>query len=329
MSRNRLAILFTAILIGTIAVVGATHRDLAHEFWSAVAAFPLAAVAAALFIVFGQVAAQSLRLWAIVPGDVALPPGWVAAAFMAGECANIVAPVRAGDALKVVLLTRVPGPTQIGTLRAAGAVLADKLVDLGSLVLLCLVAGLSTLIWTGGSARVPGSLVVIGIAIAVPLAWVGLRLAPARWITTAKVGLAELSRGLTALRDPVRLAGSLSFSLAAWGAEVLAIRVLAGSLGFPMSASQLLFALVVMNAGTSVPVAAANAGVYEATLAYGLHRSGVPVAPALAIATTHHLIELAAISLSTLILTLAYRPHRGEVTRGRTPCASNAPSGPS
>ena len=105
MSRNRLAVLFTVILISTIAVIGATHRDLARDFWNALAGFPIAAIAAALLIVFGQVAAQGLRLWAIVPGELALSPGRVVASFMAGECANIVTPVRAGDALKVVLLT--------------------------------------------------------------------------------------------------------------------------------------------------------------------------------------------------------------------------------
>ena len=94
------------------------------------------------------------------------------------------------------------------------------------------------------------------------------------------------------------------FSLGAWTAELLAIRVLCGALGFPLSPPQLVLALVVLNFGISVPVSVANLGVYEAVLAFGLSRSGVPLPSAVAIATLHHGLELLGTNLSTASLSL-------------------------
>jgi hypothetical protein len=59
-----------------------------------------------------------------------------------------------------------------------------------------------------------------------------------------------------------------------------------------------LLALVIVNLSVSVPVSFANLGVYEAGLAYGLTRVGVPLPVAITLATTHHALELLGISVS-------------------------------
>jgi len=114
----------------------------------------------------------------------------------------------------------------------------------------------------------------------------------------------ELVKGLSALADPARTLASVAFSLGAWTAELLAIGVLCSALGFPLSPPQLVLALVVLNVGISVPVSVANLGVYEALLAFGLSRSGLPLSAAVAIATLHHGLELLGVNLGAAGLLL-------------------------
>src|SRR5207302_68538 len=83
-------------------------------------------IGAALLLVLCQLACQACRLWAILPRDAALSIARTAYAFSLGEWANIFAPARAGDALKVVLLNRIRGAAPLSLPKATGAILADK-----------------------------------------------------------------------------------------------------------------------------------------------------------------------------------------------------------
>lgn len=114
----------------------------------------------------------------------------------------------------------------------------------------------------------------------------------------------ELANGLSALKDSVRVLASVSFSIGALIAELLALRLVCGALGFPLSAPQIVLALVILNLGISVPVSLANLGVYEAVLAFGLHQAGVPLPAAVAIATLHHGLELLGTNLGAAGLSL-------------------------
>lgn len=69
-------------------------------------------------------------------------------------------------------------------------------------------------------------------------------------------------------------------------------------MGFPLSLPHVFLALVIVNLSVSVPVSLANLGVYEAGLAYGLTRPGVPLPAAVVLATTHHMLELLGMTLS-------------------------------
>ncbi len=146
-------LLASAVMVGGVAILSAVHRDQAHAVWTNVTHVPPSSLAAALLLVLCQLAFQALRLWAILPRDVALTLGRTAYAFTLGEWCNIFAPARAGDALKVVLLNRAGGARPITLPQATGAVLADKIVDVGTLVLLCAATGLVGLIGAGVRAR--------------------------------------------------------------------------------------------------------------------------------------------------------------------------------
>lgn len=270
----------------------AAHPDQVRAVWRSLTGAPAASVAVVLLLVLCQLGFQVFRLWAILPRDVALTLSRTAYAFTVGEWFNIFTPARAGDALKVLLLNRAPGAAPPSLPKATGAVLADKIVDGGSLVLLCAVTGLFGLIRAGAQPRLPGPRTVVGAGAVVALLLLGIRWARPRWLTRLTLVRRELVKGLAALRDPVKLLASVSFSLGAWLAELLALRVLCTALGFPLSPPRLVLALAVLNLGISVPVSVANLGVYEAVLAFGLSRSGIPLPTAVAIATLHHALQL-------------------------------------
>ena len=280
---SRRVMLVSAALLAGVAAVSLTHQAEARAVWQELTLVPIAWVGAALLLVLCQLACQACRLWAILPRDAALSIARTAYAFSLGEWANIFAPARAGDALKVVLLNRIRGAAPLSLPKATGAILADKVVDVGSLVLLCSVTGAASLIAASARARLPSSGVTLAAGVMLAAVLLGVRYARRQWFARVTVLRSELVRGLAALKDPGRLLASIAFSLSAWFAELLALRVLA---------------LAALNVGISVPVSIANVGVYESVLAFGLTQAGVPLPTAVAIGTLHHGLELSATTLS-------------------------------
>jgi len=134
---------------------------------------------------------------------------------MLGEWLNIVAPVRAGDALKVALIRRESGKTLGGVPSAIGAVLADKVVDGMSLVMLCAAAGSISLLW----ARSPGAH-LHGLGGSRRRACRGCSHATAQRLAREALDLDARSRGrVLGLRDGPRVLAGLAFGLASWVAE--------------------------------------------------------------------------------------------------------------
>jgi len=296
--------LISAVMLGGVVVVLALHRDQAHAVWTSLTGVSPSLLALVLLLVFCQLGLQAVRLWTILPRDVALTLGRTAYAFTLGEWLNIFTPARAGDALKVVLLNRAPSAAPPSLPKATGAVLADKIVDGGSLVLLCTVAGLAGLIRTGVETRLPYLRIGVAAGAVATVLLVGLGWARPGWLEQLARVRRELVKGLAALRDPVKLLASIGCSLGAWGAELLAVRLLSTALGYPLSLPQLELALAVLNIGIIVPVSVANLGVYEAALAFGLSRSGIPLPIAVAVATLHHALQLVGTNLGAAALSL-------------------------
>lgn len=303
-------LLTSAALLGAVGVVLATHQDRAGEVWTDLTAVPVSSLAAAALFVLCQWSCQTLRLWAVIPEDAALTIGRAAYAFSVGEWLNIFTPARAGDALKVVLINRAADPSVMSLPKATGAVLADKIVDTGSLVILCAATGLLSLVGAGARTRLPAPGLAFGVGGVLLLLLLGTRLARPEWFARLLQLRREVVTGLSGLTHPVKLLGSIAFSFGAWTAEVLAVRVLCSGLGFSLSPPQIVLALAVLNVGISVPVSVANVGVYEAVLAFGLGRAGIPLPSAVAIATLHHALELLATNLGAAGTWLAARTRR-------------------
>ncbi len=312
-------------MLAGVVVALATHQDQARAVWRNLTGIPASSLMTALLFVLCQLCLQTFRLQAVIPRGIALTLGDTAYAFTVGEWVNIFAPARAGDALKVILLNRAAGAQPISLPKATGALLVDKIVDVGSLVLVWGATGFIGAIRASAPARMSAMGILVGAGVLSALVCLGVYLARPRWFERLILLRRELGKGLSALKDPVKLLAGFSFSVSAWVAEVLAVRVLCVALGFPLSLPQIVLALVALNLAISVPVSVANLGVYEGALALGLHQSGVPLPSAVAIATLHHAIELLGTNLgaASLSVWLATRRHRARVSHGGSAVTEN------
>jgi uncharacterized membrane protein YbhN (UPF0104 family) len=306
----RRLILLSAIVAAGTAIVLATHPAQVRATLSQLMRLPMSALGGAFVMVLGQLTFQSLRQWAVVPRDMALGPVRVAYAFLWGEWLNVLVPARTGDALKIVLIRREAGNRPGGVPSAIGVVLADKVVDLASLVLLCAAAGSISLLWDRAYTRLIAASVT---AAAVLAAFAAMRLRSGarekHW-----TWMRDLRGGFSGLRDAPRVLASVVFGLVSWVAEGGALWLLCAGLGVTPTPSEILLALVVLNVGISVPISFANLGVYEAALAAGLGYAGVPLPTALAVAASHHGVELLAQNVAVAGLSLSTRAPRWDIS---------------
>lgn len=239
-----------------------------------------------------------------------LDPGFrtVAYAISIGQGVNTFLPARAGDVIKAVLFSRAAtGPIKPTLLQGAGVLLADRIVDISSLILLVVLSGAYRMPGVtlpslpsidGGGIGVAAALIVV-IAVAV---WL-LR----KKLSTARRWLYEMRAGLAGMLDPKRVTLSVLFAMAAWAAEALSLQVLANAQGLGISFSQSMYLLVILNLAIAVPVSVANVGAFEASIIFALGTLGASMEQGLAVATVHHAMQWAAISAWALSMMWLFR----------------------
>ncbi len=238
-----------------------------------------------------QVALQISRWFSLFPAKE--PVRWVrvARAFLTGQAVNTFVPARAGDVVKILALKGKNTGSQ-DVARTTGVVIADKLIDLLSL-LLAVALFASWLLWEGlPSWRLPtrSEGIVAGLIIVTVFAAVALiRGKRGFWIRQKFI---QLGSGLVALRNPPQLLRGTALGMAAWMAEASVLKLICSGQSVSCSLAQAICALLVLNLGVAIPVSFANIGTYEASMGFALTRFGVPLEEALAIATVHHALQI-------------------------------------
>lgn len=283
--KHGLTLLVLAISVGFLL----SKQDIQiNKFMTALAQMEGWVVMAALGAVLLQIGFQVARLWSVVPKEAGI--GWVkiARVFSWGQMVNSVAPARAGEVVKIVGVQK---GESLNMAHATGVIISDRIVDMGSLVLLTLGVGipwhavrdrLPSVGWTSGVAVSVAGLVGLGAAVwGLPR----LRQKFQRW------GI-HMLEGMKRLSTPTHLFLCLGIGMACWLSEMWAVIILTSSQGILLSISQALWVLIVINIGIAVPVTLANVGVFEAAMVLGLNHWGVPVEGALAIAVVHHGLQL-------------------------------------
>jgi uncharacterized membrane protein YbhN (UPF0104 family) len=307
-----IVVTFLVIGIGLIFISKTLHLEEGTIVEALMKFHPIYWVGSLIAVVF-QMIFQTHRLWVLFPGDAKLRWTHAARAFSYGQFINTFGPTGAGDLLKVVLTRKHKDRQgrQIEASEASAIVLvADKVADVGSVLLLI---GLALLQASFQVPEIPWSsyfsklkTILLSAIIIFFSFYILFRLlrdrfdAIAHWLGGFKVGL-------QALQEPRRCSGGLIMGVANWISELIALSILCVAQGYSLSYSELLLSLVILNIGTLVPIAPANIGVYEASLAFALTKFGISAGESLAIATVHHLCQMIGTALWALAFWLYER----------------------
>ena len=214
--------------------------------------------------------------------------------FVNGQLINHLLPARAGDLYKVLAVKRASSRPDFSTAYVVSAVVIERL--LAALVLLALVVVMVD--WTVVDVRdLPfsdsgrrfelGLLVVLITGLA--LYYVQTKLPRLRrW-------LQELKRSFLTILDLRRFLLAAGLSVVVWTAEEMAMKLLAAPLAVEIELGQGMLILLLLNIGIAVPVTLANIGIYEAALVLGMGLWGIGTNQAIAIALSHHALQLLAL----------------------------------
>ncbi len=299
-----------------------------HELKHSISGFGVTGCLLAFLFLGGQILFMVFRYWALLPTEHSINIFRMAYAISVGQAVNTYFPARAGDFLKAALMTRDPktafsgkAPTgefegedrRFTFLKAMGLIVADRVVDVGTLILMVLFSG---------ALFIPADIVakkempptwvfvavIVGILAAVIIAKyaVGTRVSDklktiAHWIKDFRAGF----RGMV---KPRKLALGILFAALSWGCEILSLQTLSSMQGFPMTFTQAVFVLLALNFFISVPLSIANFGPFEAGVVMALQAvEKIPTEQALAVATVHHLAQMTSVVAMAAISFLLLR----------------------
>jgi len=276
------AVRAVAILALAVCVVLMVRRIDGHAVVRAVAqARPTLLVLAALLAV-AQLAGRSVAFRTLMLPVLCIP-WWRSFRYaLAAAATSALAPGRAGDFLRMVLLKRDSG---VPVSSSAAVQVVDKIVDLTAMFLVLLPAPwlLSDLpSWVGRSmlalaGLLGGLLLFAGI--------MATRARPPRW-------LAAFHAGLTVVRRPSLLAWALLPALASWLIDFTCIFVTMRAVGIIAPAATGLLVLLVVNLAITIPVMPANVGTFELGVLAVLRPFGVPTELSLAFGLLYHLAQV-------------------------------------
>lgn len=261
-----------------------------------------------------------LRYWALAPAANGLSLLRVSYAISVGQAVNSVFPARAGDLVKAALLTRNPrgvlagnftgaaeGDRRFTFMKAIGLIVADRIVDVSTLIFIVLLSGAFFVPATKipQTALPSWEYVVGGLAIVAVLLLVWRQAVHSHVSkTAAKISawLADFRGGFGGMTSGRKVALGVLFAALSWGCELLSLMWLSHLQGYPLGVSQAVFILLALNFFISVPLSIANFGPFEAGVVMALKMvSEIPTEQALAVATVHHIAQVSSVTVIALV----------------------------
>jgi uncharacterized membrane protein YbhN (UPF0104 family) len=261
-----------------------------------------------------QVGFQVLRLWVVFPARERPPFFRTLNAVSVGQLLNAVAPMRTGDAYKVVALSRSDWSAPLSVAVATSFMLAERVADNVALFVAVGWAESGLLVEFFGKAKAGiaenGLNAVIALICAAVLVGI-LSYAFRKKLETLREKLLEFAKHFGKLMVSPQFVLCLAMALATWLMEAVALGTMARGIGVELTVSQLISAIFVMNLGIALPVTVASVGVFEASLAFGLSRFGVEPVTGIAIASIHHINQLISLGTWSAIAALYQRRQKG------------------
>lgn len=274
------------LLVGACVVIFARRLD-----WDQVvgsfrrADLRLALIAAAVGL--PCVALQGLKWAALVRAVRHVPRMTVVAANYVGQAASVFLPMRAGEAVRLELISRAGG---IGRATSLGTLALDHSIN--GLVMFAFAAFLPALL------PVPRWMAIVvwtGMAAAIALAATLLRLAR-HPETPPPGGLAALVTkvrgGLVAARNPRAVAQAAVFAALAWGIEIVVAILALSAFHLPHDVAHAMGVLFGVNLAMAIPSPPASIGNFELGAGMALAAFGGNTEQAAAFAIGYHALQL-------------------------------------
>ena len=257
--------------------------------------FDLRTLSLCAFLVGLQNFLMAARIWLLFPKGQRVPLGSTVHTVFYGQSINTFLPARAGDVLKAVMFSKL-GSSTVST--AAGVIVADKITDIFALLLLILSS--RAYLFLSPPTTLPVSFGTVVIVVFFILA-VGFLF---RNFLALRFGhffgwWQGFKHGLLAIFNWKRIFLALIIGIVAWSCEAIALLLLCKAQTFPITFSQSVFLLALLNLAIAVPLSLANLGPFEAALVFGMGQLGASAAMSLAVATTHHSLQMGILVLLT------------------------------
>jgi uncharacterized membrane protein YbhN (UPF0104 family) len=244
---------------------------------TALAGVHLLAVLVAALLNLANLGFKSLFWRQLLAASVRIPAMSMFRYTVATSAASVVAPLRAGEALRLWWLRKHHG---VPVMASATTAALEKLGDLAALWIIVvplplLLPGLPFAVRR--TILVLTAIVLVGAVVVL----VGRRALPKAWIAR-----------LPAVRSGRDLALGMLAILGAWMADLVSIALVLRAAGIDVPFAAAALVLLSVNLAISIPAAPANAGSLELGAVVALDMLGVPREPALAFAIAYHAMQV-------------------------------------
>jgi hypothetical protein len=279
--------------ISIVALVLATRGvDLARTGQLIAGANPLWIGILLLFVV-GDVSARGLRWQALVRPLKAVPFGHMLGYELIGYLANNVLPARLGEFVRSWYLGEREG---IGTARALGTVVVERIIDV---VMVVVIGTVAILVLSARGSIATVALIGVPFAVALVVGLAVLILADRipvlrrlvawieRWPRVFAV-IERLRDGLAVAGHPGAVARAIGFSLVAWSCSVLATAAAGQSIGVQLSIGEAALISATIALAIAVPSGPAYLGTWEFAAVAAASTFGLAADEAFAIALINH-----------------------------------------
>lgn len=249
----------------------------------------------ALCMAIAQYLCVALRFVVLLTRE-SIPSFQVCRIFTNGQLFNHLFPARAGDLYKVLALKRESGDALFSTAHVVSALILERAIS--TMVLILIIVALtdwSTISIADLTFMDRGKQLQIGLLVT-GMVLLALYFTQKR-SPRLRAWLRELRRGFMIILNLRRFILVVLLSIVMWTLEVLSMKFVAAPLGIDIQLGQGMFVLLLLNLGIAVPITLGNIGTYEAALVLGLGLWGIGANDGVAIAISHHFLQIGALVL--------------------------------
>ncbi len=279
-------------------------------------------VAATVACIMLDVAVRAVRWRGLLAPVAALPLPTISASLLVGYLANNVLPARLGELVRSHHLGDRTGVSRASVL---GTVVVERIVDTGVLVVIAsaaivvlavrgIVAG-AVLVGAAVTGLLVGALALALVADRLPYADRVLA-AIGRWPAVVRAA-SRLRGGLAVAGRPRTVLPAIGWSVAAWGATIVAFAAAGQALGVELTWGQAALLASGTTLVTAIPAGPGYVGTFELAAVAIAQAVGVPADPAFALALLVHAAILAVTTVGGVAAFL--------LTRGRPVAVATAP----